>query len=236
MLSVLGVVQYRKRSPRAPVSSSEEVIQEDQPLAEPAKATAIPQSLVEDIHRPIAAEKALPVDEESKTASEHKPETETATREFDLLFWRCGNLLAIETSRDQQAQVDSKHRLTNNIFRAVFGAAYKGSPMYSLSWPEVVASANQKSDKGDGASEDWLRAFLKGQFTQDPQTQLWMMGDDVLELLLSKHGPKEEIQGVRLKDTQLGMEVLVTASLGDMMAKPYLKASVWQLLRTLSPS
>lgn len=103
--------------------------------------------------------------------------------------------------------------------------------MYSHHWPDEVNETNSSDD----AAREWLSLFLKGQKAKDQETKLWLMGTDVLELLLAEQGSPDELENMRIQDNTLGLEIYVTSSLEQMIAKPFLKAATWKLLRVLSP-
>ena len=101
--------------------------------------------------------------------------------------------------------------------------------MYTHSWPQ---SSIVGSPSDDSAAQEWLGLFLKGQIAKDPDTKLWLMGNDGLELLLAEHGSPNDLQEKQVVHKQLDLEVYVTASLSQIAASPRLKASTWQLLRS----
>ena len=298
-LSVFGVVQYRERGHASEsvldvVTETTNFGDEEALVARPdinsdavsssiEALRAVTQDLVDPNHANVetdssfkasSVETASPIDTHNQAAdsrpSAAESENKIGARKFDLLFWRCGNLLAVESSRDSdqrsrdqvtknqvtknqvtknqvtknQVNKDqtttlgshTKHRLVNNIFRAVYGQQASGATMYDLHWPDQLNKTKASEEKvSDAVAAEWLYLFFKGQLAKDSETKLWLMGEDIVELMLSKHGAREELEGTRLSDNKLGMEVFVSPSLSDLAAKPYLKASVWKLLRVLAP-
>ena len=253
-LSVFGVVQYRRRALSAASHAESEKaaeLTESTPSEvlsatseSPESASSIANSIkdLKAVANELGVKKVTPSIEDrdvakvadlqsAEEAVDRAPaEHSESARKFELRFWRCGNLLAVETASSEEAPAETKHRLVNNIYRALFGASAAGTPMYAHRWPDEINSGNAS----DGSAREWLNLFLKGQKAKDPDTKLWLMGRDSVELLLSEHGTPDELEGMRLFDNKLELEVYVTPSLDAMFAKPYLKASTWKLLRTLS--
>lgn len=238
VLSALGVVQYRKRMPPEKPELKQEASEEHQMVSKPEASVANSiqelKAVADDLKETVAPAEKQPVAEKTDEASSE------LTRVFELRFWRCGHLLAVETHSTktdidtdavsaEAATPEAKHRLANNVFRALFGAGVTGASMYTHNWPE--ASVGESST--DVAAREWLSLFLQGQKAKDPDTKLWLMGEDVLELLLSEHGAPQELEGKRIVHEQLGMEVYVTVSLDQMLANPSLKAVAWKLLGSL---
>lgn len=263
-LSVFGVVQYRERGMAsetdqfsqidAPsevsvvsadtVSDSIEALRAvTEELATPSNTSKSSTDLERDrdsrmVDEQLKSSSTTPYEATTidSAPSPDAAETEQVGREFDLHFWRCGNLLALESSRSSEADSDLnselKHRLVNNVFRAVYGEKGIGATMYNLHWPDQL----NKDKTDDKDASEWLLLFFKGQLAKDPNTKLWLMGDDLIELMLSRQGRREELEGTRIFDNNLGMEVFVAPSLSDLASKPYLKATLWKLLKVLSPT
>lgn len=256
VLAALGVVQYRERqmhlasSDRAQpvveglvgsVSANSDVATNTSTVkSKPSIASSIDElaAVMNDLDGDTAPAPASESTEESNSVEKIAEVANDLSRSFDLRFWRCGHLLVVETqstialeeqANDTEPGPEVAHRLVNNVFRALFGGEASGASMYTHSWPQ---SSIVGSPSDDSAAQEWLGLFLKGQIAKDPDTKLWLMGNDGLELLLAEHGSPNDLQEKQVVHKQLDLEVYVTASLSQIAASPRLKASIWQLLRS----
>lgn len=238
-LSLLGVVQYERRPAASDIESkaltdspeSESIESKQSSKATRKELVKELTSALKDLDVPpqdsLPEQPVQPENNQAASSNDTNSASESGSeRTFELLFWRCGSLLVLESSDGEHALTDTKHRLANNILRTVSSSG-AGVAMRNTTWPIEGLPGSDKD------AEQWLRVFLKGQLNQDPETKVWMMGEDLVELVLSKHGSLSELVGLRLQDNQTGLEVLVTDSLGEMIRKPFLKATAWKTLKQL---
>lgn len=254
-LSVFGVVQYRKRSSRSESETAEGAVESIMdksmhsvsveamsdavdPAASSSK-TSITNSIGElaAVANELKNDSALGEENSTHPKPEDEANAKETSRAFDLRFWRSGHLLVVETQnlsaesdRPELDNPEARHRLANNAIRAMLGADTTGATMYTHSWPE--ACIGDTAD--DAAASEWLHLFLKGQKAKEPDTKLWLMGEDGLELLLAEHGTPETLEGKRIESKQLDLEIYVTDSLGRMLIEPAFKAAAWKLLGSIS--
>ena len=172
--------------------------------------------------------------EESLHEAQNSPaEDLDNTRKFERLSWRFGNVLVVETTafgEDDVSDAQVKTAFVNNVFRVLLGKGFRYAHGHAQRWPDELAGASVS----DSAAQTWLQLFFDGQRVADPDTKLWLMGNDVLDILLKEHGAPSDLEGMRIHDSRLQMDVYVTPSLDSILERPYLKAGVWQLLRELS--
>ena len=225
-LEALGIVQYRRRV----LQTRHQETRIDSPV----------EGAV-DLSRPTVSEEITPT-EAHPPASVTQSSSPTTTADdqvnvrpdelvsFDLLMWKTDNLLVWEFSQQESGLSAAKHRLVNNILKALWPDNFQGVQLLQQSWPLAGANAG-KTD-----ANKWLGSMLSGHLEKSPGRPVWLMGDVGIELLLGSQDSPEDILGNRMQHPQLDLEFFVGASPQAMFENPIAKAQTWQMLRDIRNS
>ena len=143
---------------------------------------------------------------------------------FDLLVWWSPKILVLEFSPIESGETELKHRLANNILRALWPSEFKGCELYQHRWPISGVDGSQKS------ATDWLLAMISG-FGGQQKTPVWAMGEEGLGLLFPEQPDLGALIGSLVPHPQLNIDILVSSGLGEMLKNPVAKAQAWQLLK-----
>ena len=222
-LEALGIVQYRRRA----LQTINSAINSDLPISEvgDVPAPAAPEEVV-----PSIARSPEPIQKPSSPIANADNKVEARADEllsFDLLIWKTDKLLVWEFSQQETGLSDTKHRLVNNILRALWPDNFQGAEMLLQSWPLAGSNA------GKVDASTWLGSMLSGHQEKGAGKPVWLMGDVGIELLLGKQDSLEDIVGNRIKHPELEIEIFVGASPQAMFENPIAKAQTWQMLRDM---
>lgn len=209
----LGIVRYRRRELRVVEAASS-----TDPAPEKVRDSTSPGP-----KRPVSADMPPPVtiDRDPKN---HAPDQQIS---FDLLIWKTGKLLVWEFSRDQADLSAAKHRLVNNVLKALWPTDFKGVQMLQQSWPLPGSIASKAS------ASEWLASTLSGHLQQSNAQPVWLMGDIGHELILGQQDGYHDMLGNRVKHPQLDLELFIGPPAQAMFDNPIAKAQTWQMLRGL---
>jgi len=221
-LEALGIVQYRRRA----LQTINSAINADSPAGdvEDMPRTADPEKVSSVAGSPVPAHKS------SSPIANTDNKVETRADEilsFDLLIWKTDKLLVWEFSQQESGLSDTKHRLVNNILRALWPDNFQGAHLLLQSWPLAGSNA------GKIDSSKWLGSMLSGHQEKRAGKPVWLMGDVGIELLLGEQDSLEDIVGNRVKHPELEIEFFVGASPQAMFENPIAKAQTWQMLRDI---
>lgn len=158
---------------------------------------------------------------------------------FDLLIWRTKGLLVLDFSRSETELTAIKHRLTNNILRAIWPSGFSGCDMYQYSWPITGIRPDAESGR------EWFNSLVSGYIQQGENTPIWLMGEAGLDLLF--HEQKQEdrspekslyddLIGTRTRHPKMDIDFLVGPSLSKLLESSVAKVQTWQLLKALRNS
>ena len=213
----LGIVRYRRRELRVVEAASSAI-----PVPEKVRDTTTPA-----LNRPVSASVAPdlqpPVSADSNVQSQ-EPDQQLS---FDLLIWKTGKLMVWEFSRGQADLSAAKHRLINNVLKALWPTDFKGVQMLQQSWPLPGSNASKAS------ASDWLASTLSGHLQQSKAAPVWLMGDIGHDLILENQDSQDDMLGSRVKHPRLDLELFIGPSAQAMFDNPIAKAQTWQMLREL---
>lgn len=214
----LGIVRYRRRELRVveAASSADPAPEKVRDSGRPAPDRKVSASTAPAIQPPKAA-----IDKDQKNLA---PDQQIS---FDLLIWKTGKLLVWEFSRGQADLSDAKHRLVNNVLKALWPADFKGVQMLQQSWPLPGSNASKAS------ASDWLASTLSGHLQQSNAQPVWLMGDIGHDLILGQQDSQDDMLGSRVRHPQLDLELFIGPSAQAMFDNPIAKAQTWQMLREL---
>lgn len=248
-LNAFGVVQYRRRSlsvVNTSLASEEAVEVRAAPVEHPA-GDSKPGSKVASIPgKPAAADDLLQELEQvhadlSKAAqsidSQNLENSQTAFG-FDLLVWRTEKLMVLEFSVTESERLTLKHRLVNNILKALWPQDFTGVELHQHSWPMKGATANIRS------ATEWLNSLVTGHLHHESHIPIWVMGEAGLKMLFpekidaSSHstGLSEqlsELMGTSIHHEKLDVELIISPSLKHISESAVAKAQIWQLLKPI---
>lgn len=212
----LGIVRYRRRELRVveAASRADPVPEKVRDSIRPVPDEAVSVSVAPDVPPPVTTD---------SNAQSQEPDQLS----FDLLIWKTGKLLVWEFSRDQADLSAAKHRLINNVLKALWPTDFKGVQMLQQSWPLPGSNASKAS------ASDWLVSTLSGHLQQSKAAPVWLMGDIGHDLILENQDSQDDMLGSRVKHPRLDLELFIGPSAQAMFDNPIAKAQTWQMLREL---
>ncbi|MEQ9210303.1 MAG: hypothetical protein RLN96_10760, partial [Pseudomonadales bacterium] len=190
----LGIVRYRRRELRV-VETASSV----DTAPEKVRDSNTRPALNRVASAPVTSDLQPPAPADSNTQSQ-MPGQQLS---FDLLIWKTGKLLVWEFSREQAELASAKHRLVNNVLKALWPSGFEGVQMLQQNWPLPGVNASKTS------ASDWLASTLSGHLQQSDAAPVWLMGDIGLELILGQQDSYDDMLGSRVKHPQLELELFI---------------------------
>ena len=228
-LSLLGVVQYRRRSLQ--LAEQRDVMPEQIADATEVNSDRNRPNLSQITGSSQIADSAPVKNARSDTAiASGSIETGLqAELSFELLIWRDEHILVLDFSETESNSdvIKSKHSLTNNILKAIWPERTKGVDVHQHLWPITAV------DTGAASAEQWLVALVAGHLQHNQAMPIWVMGDIGLQMLFADRTNFDELMGSSCRHQTLGVDLLITPSLSAMLANSKTKIQVWQLLKSL---
>ena len=240
-LNALGVVQYRRRSLAVVETLAEQETQSlaaaessvgananvAAPLKQPDSAPASRSEIAGHLMQELEQVKVDLSEDASTQGSRQTTANSKPAFGFDLLVWRTEKILVLEFSAVESEQTGLKHRLANNILKALWPQAFKGVELHQHSWPMQGVAADI------GSATEWLNSLIAGHRHQAKVIPIWLMGDLGMQMLFPDHS--DELTGSWVRHDKLGADLLVTQGLKHISESTAAKAQLWQLLKTLRP-
>lgn len=214
----LGIVRYRRRELRVVEAASSAG-----PASEKVRDSNTRPALNRIASAPVTSNLQPPASADSNAQSQ-VPDQQLS---FDLLMWKTDKLLVWEFSREQVGLASAKHRLVNNVLKALWPSGFEGVQMLQQNWPMPGVNASKTS------ASDWLASMLSGHLQQSEAVPVWLMGDIGMELLLEHQESHDDMVGSRIKHPRLDLELFIGPSAQIMFDNPIAKAQTWQMLREL---
>jgi len=214
----LGIVRYRRRELQIVEAASGAAL-----APEKAHTSNTIAALNRVTSVPVAPDVPPKVTLDSNTENQI-PDQQVS---FDMLIWKTDKLLVWEFSREQTEHSATKHRLVNNVLKALWPKGFSGVQMLQQSWPLPGSKASKTS------ASDWLASTLSGHIQQSRAAPVWLMGDIGLQLVLGHQDSYDDMLGSRVKHPQLDLELFIGPSVQVMFDNPIAKARTWQMLREL---
>lgn len=237
-LKALGVTQYRRRSltviesVSAPITADQHVIMDSPNQLAVAdnngsEATADVRGNIAEVLRAAPTELPADIGQQAVTASHDQQRVESPSDSFELLVWRSAQILVLDFSNSESAMAQAKHRLANNIMKALWPLEFVGAGLHQHVWPMSGVDAS-----GDSARE-WLGSLVAGHLQHEETMPIWVMGEPGLKMLFPDQTDFSDLEGTRVRHEQLSVELLVSPSLSQILESAVAKAQTWQLLKSL---
>ncbi len=235
MLQVLGIEQYRRRSLRvvsdtvsaqSQIPSPKETTGRRRHRFPEAPGTSSPASGDLQLIRKrqgAGVGSHLGAAREDDLATEH---SSTGTQNFEVLVWRDPRILVLDVSTSEDTMLQGKHRLANNILRALWTTEFAGADVHQYHWPIPGV------DAGLDQARSWLTSLVASHAANHAEAPVWLMGDIGVGLLFPEKSQDRAAVG-RLRHKTLGVDMLLTPALGGMLQNHVTKAETWHLLNTL---
>ena len=238
-LNALGVVQYRRRllAVASPAPARESVAAQTEiapghKIAPPDTEKSSAAKIAGRFEKPIAVDDPVRVPERAKSdlvEDSQGLKNDSPAFGFNLLVWRSAKILVLEFSVLESEEIDLKHRLANNMLKALWPLEFKGVEVYQHSWPMPGVAADITSATG------WLNSLVSGHLHHESKTPIWVMGELGLKMLFPEQsGVSENLSrliGTRTRHEKLGVDLLISPGLKHISASATAKAQTWQLLK-----
>ena len=227
-LETLGIVQYRRRSLTL-VRTEPEPNTGLQTIEEPAGEVKSQPDRAERSSRSVQSSAPFidHIVESARESMQGLSEEELALYSFDLLVWRSAKVLVLEFSASESEFAQLKHRLANNILKALWPQEFAGVELHQHSWPMPGIATDLVT------AREWLNSLVAGHLQHETGMPIWVMGEQGLKMLFPDRSDFSELIGGRMHHETLNVELLITPGLKQVSESTVLKAQVWQLLKSI---
>lgn len=243
-LKALGVVQYRRRSltviNAAPLAEQTitESIKDSALVAQVSKTDHVSvinpvEAKVETPNKSVAADLVQELEQAKADLLSDTQGLENSKPAFgfDLLVWRSPKILVLEFSVVESEEITLKHRLANNILKALWPQEFNGVDLHQHSWPMPGVAADI------GSATEWLNSLVTGHLQHENSMPIWVMGELGLKMLFPEQAESperlSELMGSRMRHEKLDVELLISPSLKHISESVVAKVQVWQLLKPI---
>ena len=179
---------------------------------------------------PVAAKKASRAISPTKPAvsATSVPEAPAALIEVKFSLWQPNSEVLICSAVEGPLADVNEMQLLTNILNAVGCGIHRLPQMELVEWPPYPNAEGDESEV-----REFLATLLQARLTARPVKHILLLGEAAADWLLSPQQLSEQPNFGHLSLTEETTALLVP-SLHSMIATPQLKATAWQLLKSVS--
>jgi hypothetical protein len=234
-LQTLGIVQYVPKDAVLVVDGVPAGAFNDPSLEAPEavidrKTIDVAARMNLNFDEPVAAKKASRAISSTKPAvsSTAAPEAPAALIEVKFSLWQPNSEVLICSAVEGPLADVNEMQLLTNILNAVGCGIHRLPQMELVEWPPYPNAEGDESEV-----REFLATLLQARLTARPVKHILLLGEAAADWLLSPQQRSEQPNFGHLTLTEETTALLVP-SLHSMIATPQLKATAWQLLKSVS--
>jgi len=235
-LQTLGIVQYVPKESVLLVDEAPAVAFNDRSLDD-AEEAVVDRKTVDvaarmnlNFDKPVAPKQASAIAAPVKATVSATPEPKTETELIEVKFslWQPNSEVLVCSGVEGVLADGDQMQLLTNILNAVGCGIHRLPQMDLVEWPPYP-----NADGDENEVREFLTTLLQARLKARPVNYILLLGDSAADWLLSSQQRGEQSGFGSLALTP-ETTALLLPSLGNMIDTPQLKASAWQVLKSVS--